>query len=64
MMRGKRGFEVDIRGRLPDGTPYRERVKAPVSTRSAALRWAQQREAAIIAQGGRAPAEREGAAPR
>jgi integrase len=64
MKSGKRGFEVDIRGRLPDGTPHRERVKAPVSTRSAALRWAQQREAAIIAQGGRAPAEEDRRGPR
>jgi hypothetical protein len=47
---GMQGYEVDIRGRLPDGTKYRERVKAPVPTRSAALRWGQQREAEIIQQ--------------
>jgi hypothetical protein len=55
---GKAGFEVDIPGRLPDGTKYRERVKAPVSTRTAALAWAQRREAEIIAQGGREAPER------
>ncbi len=47
---GMRGFEVDIRGRLPDGTRYRERVKSPVPTRTATLRWGQQREAVIIEQ--------------
>jgi integrase len=46
---------VDIRGMLPDGTRYRERVKPPVTTASAALRWGHQREAEIIKQGGRKP---------
>lgn len=49
------GWEVDLALRLPDGTPIRERVKAPVSGRSAALRWAQEREGQILAQKGRKP---------
>ncbi|HVP66430.1 MAG TPA: tyrosine-type recombinase/integrase [Anaeromyxobacteraceae bacterium] len=52
--KGRTGFQVDIHGLLPNGTRYRERVKPPVSSYSAALRWGQQREAVIIAQGGRA----------
>ena len=44
------GWEVDLALRLPDGTPIRERVKAPVSGKSAALRWAQEREGQILAQ--------------
>jgi integrase len=50
--KNRSGFQVDIRGMLPSGERYRERVKPPVTTASAALRWGQQREAAIIAQGG------------
>lgn len=38
------GWEVDITLVLPDDTRIRERRKAPVSTKSAALRWAQARE--------------------
>jgi integrase len=48
---------------MPDGTKYRERVKAPVSTRSAALAWGQRREAEIIAQGGRDAPEKRPLAP-
>ena len=51
--RGRPGFQVDILLRLPDGTRHRERLQAPVSTRSSALRWGQQREGEIIANGGR-----------
>lgn len=51
------GWEVDLALRLPDGTPIRERVKAPVSGKSAALRWAQDREAVILSQRGRRPKE-------
>jgi integrase len=50
---GKKGWEVDLRITLPDGTKVRERVKSPASSPSATMRWAQQREAQIIAQGGR-----------
>ncbi len=53
--RGK--LQVVICGMLPDGTRYRERVTAPVSSASAALRWGQQREAIIIREGGLRPKE-------
>ena len=49
-----KGWEVDLALRLPDGTRIRERVKAPVSSKSAALRWAQDREAAIYSGAGKA----------
>ena len=48
---------MDILLRHPDGTRLRERVKPPVSTYSAALRWGQQREAALLATGGGKPEE-------
>ena len=48
---GKQGLEVDIRIPMPDGTRVRERVKSPVTSRSGTLRWAQQREADILANG-------------
>jgi integrase len=51
------GWEVDLALRLPEGTQIRERVKAPVTGRSAALRWAQDREGQILAQKGRKPKE-------
>lgn len=41
------GWEVDLLLRMPDGTRIRERVKSPVTGKSAAIRWAQEREAAI-----------------
>jgi integrase len=46
------GWEVDLALRLPDGTRIRERVKAPVAAKSAALRWAQEREAYLLAERG------------
>jgi hypothetical protein len=52
------GWEVDLVLRLPDGTPIRERVKVAVSGKSAAVRWAQEREGQILAQKGRKPKER------
>jgi hypothetical protein len=43
--KGKRmGFEVDIRFTYPDGAPYRQRIKAPVESKSAAKRWGEARE--------------------
>jgi integrase len=57
------GWEVDLALRLPDGTSIRERVKAPVLGKSAALRWAQDREAHILAQGGREPRVQRGPVP-
>ena len=46
-------FQADIRVRLPDGTLYRERVKAPGSTRAQALKWARKRELHIMRHGPR-----------
>jgi len=46
------GFlEVDIRVRLPDGTRYRERAKAPVQSRSGARRWGEERERFLALHG-------------
>ena len=42
------GWEVDIRVELPDGAERRERRKAPVSSKSGALRWAQAREREML----------------
>jgi integrase len=44
-------WEVDIRFRWPDGTAYRERAKAPVASKSAALRWGHAREVSLLAAG-------------
>ena len=52
---GTEGWEVDIRITLPDGSRHRERVKSPVSSKSGTLRWAQQREAELLAREGRKP---------
>lgn len=50
--RGKSGrFEYDIRFLWPDGSTFRERKNAPVDGKSAALRWAQAREGALLAAG-------------
>jgi len=46
-----RGWELDIRVRLPDGTIIRERRKAPVKSKSAALRWAEARERVLMLNG-------------
>src|SRR5262245_48481936 len=40
------GWEVDIRLRLPNGLRHRDRCKAPVSSKSAAQRWGEERERA------------------
>jgi len=45
------GWEVDIRLRLPNGKRYRERSKAPVKAKSAALRWGQDRERHLLQHG-------------
>ena len=45
------GWEVDIRVMLPDGSRGRERKRAPVSSRSAALRWGQGRERELLIHG-------------
>jgi integrase len=49
--KGKRmGFEVDIRFTYPDGAPYRQRIKAPVASKSAAKRWGEARERELLMQ--------------
>jgi integrase len=45
------GWEVDITLRLPDGTRHRERSKAPVTSKSAAQRWGEQRERHLLQHG-------------
>jgi hypothetical protein len=49
---------VDIQFRLPDGTRHRERCKAPVPSKSGALRWGQDRERHLL-QHGPEPAKKE-----
>ena len=45
------GWEVDIRLRLPNGRRYRERGKAPGTSKSAAQRWAEDRERHLLLHG-------------
>src|SRR6266446_22816 len=45
------GLEVDITTRLPDGSRHRERSKAPVSSKSAAQRWGEERERHLLQHG-------------
>lgn len=54
-----RSWEVDVRVRLPDGTMHRERRKAPVSSKSAARRWGQERERHIAIHGPITPEKKE-----
>jgi len=49
--RGKSGWEVDIVLRMPDGEVLRERVKAPVSSKSGAKYWGERREAELLRNG-------------
>ncbi len=49
------GWEVDILFRLPDGRRHRERSKAPVPSRSGALRWGQDRERHLLQHGPEQP---------
>src|SRR5712692_9476136 len=49
--RGKSGWEVDIVLKMPDGEVLRERVKAPVSSKSGAKYWGEQREAELLRNG-------------
>jgi integrase len=44
-------WEVDIRILLPDGKKLRERQQAPVAGKTAALRWAQERERVLFKEG-------------
>ena len=45
------GWEADIRLRLPNGRRYRERGKAPGTSKSAAQRWAEDRERHLLLHG-------------
>ena len=45
------GWEVDITFRLPNGSRHRERSKAPVSSKSAAQRWGEDRERHLLQHG-------------
>ena len=45
------GWEVDITVRLPNGSRLRDRSKAPVSSRSAAFRWGEDRERHLLQHG-------------
>lgn len=45
------GWEVDITFRLPNGLRYCERSKAPVSSRSAARKWGEDRERHLLQHG-------------
>ncbi|HLT36719.1 MAG TPA: site-specific integrase [Enhygromyxa sp.] len=47
----KGGWEVDIMIRLDNGQRYRERRRAPVESKSGALRWGQQRERYLLTHG-------------
>jgi hypothetical protein len=46
---------VDILFRLPNGRRYRERAKAPVKSKSGALRWGQDRERHLVQHGPEPP---------
>ncbi len=45
------GYEVDIIVRLPDGTRLRERKKTPCSSKPAAQRWGEERQAILVLSG-------------
>jgi integrase len=45
------GWEVDLTFRLPDGSTHRERRKAPVSSKSGAQKWGQDRERHLLQHG-------------
>src|SRR5262245_48168295 len=53
--RSGNGWEVDVFFRLPDGRRYRERCKAPVNSKSGALRWGQDRERHLLQHGPERP---------
>jgi integrase len=49
------GWEVDIAFRLPNGSRLRERSKAPVTSKSAAYRWGEDRERHLVQHGPQQP---------
>jgi integrase len=46
-----RGWQVDVITRLPNGTKYRERRRLRIHSKSAALRWGQDRERHLLQHG-------------
>ena len=48
---GGDSWEVDVRIDYPDGTEHRERRKAPVSSKSAAKRWGEDRDRFLLQRG-------------
>jgi integrase len=47
----RRGWEVDITVRLPNGARWRERSKAPVTSKAATVRWGEDRERHVLQHG-------------
>lgn len=47
----RRGWQVDVVSRLTDGTKYRERRRLSIASRSAAVRWGQDRERHVLQHG-------------
>ena len=45
------GWHVDIRLRLPDGQPFRQRKRINTPSKSAAQRWGEQRERHLLQHG-------------
>ena len=45
------GWHVDVMTRLADGTPYRERRRLSITSKSAAQRWGQERERHLLLHG-------------
>ncbi len=45
------GYEVDIRLTWPDGTPFRERLRSPVTGKSASRKWGEAREQEVLRTG-------------
>ncbi len=46
----RKGWEVDIRGELPDGRAYRKRWKSPLPSKSGSQRWGEDRERELFAE--------------
>jgi len=57
------GWRVEIRVRLPDRTWHRERVKAPVASKSGAQRWGEARERHLLQHGPKKKEAPQAAAP-
>ena len=62
--KGQEGvWEVDIIVQMPNGQRLRERKRAPVSSKSAALRWGQERERHLIRHGDERPTAKANTQP-